>query len=157
MTLHPLNSNSSTNYSYQATMPKISQVYLDRFKNMLLREEILWNDPKTKSTETTVIITISFLPICTGFFTISTKSDRFDPKICHATLVLLSWCDISVILQSYFDHILTGGRKCCLNVIPAGSFSLSLPLSFFFSFPHANEPVCRLLPIIFTDYSVEIY
>ena len=26
-------------------MPKISQVYLDRFKNMLLREEILWNDP----------------------------------------------------------------------------------------------------------------
>ena len=100
---------------------------------------------KTKSTEMTVIVTISFLPIRTGFFTISTKSDRFDPKICRATLVLLSWCDISVI--------------CCLNVIPAGSFSLSLslPLSFFFSFPHANEPVCRLLPIIFTDYSVEIY
>ena len=92
------------------------------------------------------------------FFTISTKSDWFDPKICRATLVLLSWCDISVILQSYFDHILTGGRKCCLNVIPAGSFSLSLslPLSFFFSFPHANKPVGRLLPIIFTDYSVEI-
>ena len=37
----------------------------------------------------------------------------------------------------FWSHHMTGGRKCCLNVIPAGSFSLSLPLpppSFFFSF-----------------------
>ena len=54
---------------------------------------------------------------------------------------MLSWCDISMILQSYFEHILTGGHKCCLNVFPAGSFSPfppspPLPPSpFFLSFP----------------------
>ena len=87
---------------------------------------------KTKSTETTVIVIRwpnSFLPIRTGLLgVIAVSTNRFDPKICRAaTLVLLSWCDISVILQSYFDHSLTGGRKCCLNVVPSGSFSLSLP------------------------------
>ena len=87
---------------------------------------------KTKPTETAVIVIRwpnSFLPIHTGLLgVIAVSTNRFDPKIYRATLVLLSWCDISVILQSHFDHSLTGGRKCCLNVIPAGSFSLSLPL-----------------------------
>ena len=111
---------------------------------------------KTKSTETTVIVTISFLPIRTDFLpsqqrVIGLTRKYVAPHLfcCHGVI------SVHMILQSYFDHILTGGRKCCLNVIPAGSFSLSLPLSFFISFPHANEPVCR--PIIFTDNSAEIY
>ena len=111
---------------------------------------------KTKSTEMTVIVmqwpdllsSNSHRFIRSYSHLVSTKSDRFDMKICCATVVLLSWCDISVILQSYFDHILTGGHKCCLNVIPAGSFSLSLPSSPCFPlFPNSrtNEPLCRLI------------
>ena len=106
---------------------------------------------KTKSTETTVIViqwpdllsSNSHWFIRSNSRLVSKKSDRFDPKICRATLVFLSWCDISVILQSYFDRILTGGRKCCLNVIPAGSFSLPPPPPFFPN-SSANESVRRL-------------
>ena len=115
---------------------------------------------KTKSTETTVIVIRSpdLLPIHTGILgviAVSTKSDQFDPKICRTTLVLLSWCDISVILQSYFDHILTDGRKCCLNVIPAGSFSLSFPLpppSPFFLFSPILAQMSLFTGYIQTDF-----
>ena len=104
---------------------------------------------KTKSAETTVIVIRwpDLLSANSHWFIRSYSRLNKERSVnltrkyvkSRAALVLLSWCDISVILQSYFDHILTGGRKCCLNVIPAGSFSLSLPLPpllfSFFLFP----------------------
>ena len=100
---------------------------------------------KTKSTETTVIV-MQWSDLLSSklhwFFTVSTRSNRFDQKISRATLVLLSWCNISLILQSYFDYILIDGRKCCLNVIPAGSFSLSLQ-HYFLIYLHLTSNLRR--------------